>query len=146
MPQPLHPALVHFPIVLIITALVFHILYVLLPKIISAKIALIQLAMGVFSAFISAWTGEKAMQIAQPFSSSEIQSIAERHEYWANFTIWGGLIVLISGIYLRLKFKQSRWIESIIAIGLIILTIFVIKTAFFGAELVYTYHVFIPSK
>jgi uncharacterized membrane protein len=127
-----------------------------MPKIVSAKIALIQLAMGVFGAFISAWTGEKAIQIAQPFSSSEIQRIAEQHEFfqriaeqhefWANFTIWGGLVVLVSGIYLRLRFKQGRWIESIIAIGLIILTIFVIKTAFFGAELVYTYHVFIPSK
>jgi uncharacterized membrane protein len=146
MPQPLHPALVHFPIVLIITALIFHILYLLFPNKISGMVALIQLTMGVFSAFISVWTGEKAIQIAQPFSSNEIQSIAEQHEFWANLTIWIGLVVLISWIYLRLKYIQGRWIESIITIGLIILTIIVIKTAFFGAELVYTYHVFILSQ
>jgi uncharacterized membrane protein len=144
MPQPLHPALVHFPIVLIITVLVFHILYLLFPNIISAKITLIQLAMGIIGAFISAWSGENALQDVQPFTSSDILGIVEQHEFWANLTIWGGLIVLISGTYLRLKFENLRWIDNIMVARLIMLTIFVIKTAFLGAELVYTYHIFIP--
>lgn len=146
MPQPLHPTLVHFPIALIITALVFHFLYLLVPKIISAKIALTQLTMGVIGAFISAWSGEKAMQDAQPFASSKIEGIVEQHELWANLTIWGGLIVLISLIYLKLKYKNHRLIDRVMLTGLIILSIFVIRTAFFGAELVYKYHVFIPFK
>lgn len=84
------------------------------------------------------------MQEAQPFISSNILGIVEQHEFWANLTIWGGLIVLISGTYLRLKFENLRWIDNVMVIGLIMLTIFVIKTAFLGAELVYTYRIFIP--
>ncbi len=144
MPQPLHPVIVHFPIVLIITALVFHVLYLLIPKIISAKIVLIQLAMGIFGAFISVWTGEIALQEAQPIASVEILGVVEKHEFWANSTIWSGLIVLICGIYLRLKFEKRRWIDTVLTAGLITLTIFVIKTALLGAELVHVYHIFVP--
>lgn len=146
MPHPLHPTLVHFPIALIITALIFHLLYLLSPKIISAKIALTQLIMGVIGAFISAWSGEKAMQDAQPFASSEIEGIVEQHELWANLTIWSGLILLISLIYIKLKYKNRRLTDRVMLVGMIMLTIFVIRTAFFGAELVFKYHVFIPIK
>jgi hypothetical protein len=102
--------------------------------------------MGVIGAVISAWSGEKALQDAQPFASSEIEGIVEQHELWANLTIWSGLIVLISLIYIKLKYKKHRLTDRVMLICLIILTIFVIRTAFFGAELVFKYHVFIPFK
>jgi uncharacterized membrane protein len=115
----LHPALVHFPVALLLTAPVFVLLALLLPKQRIAMVAsgIVLMVLGTGAAFLAAASGEAAEEIAAIPAAAE--SVMERHEELAEVVrfIFAALSALLVAIGVALAWKpkiRHRWV----AIGL----------------------------
>jgi len=145
----IHPMLVHFPIVLLITAVAMDIIVLLIKKDLANReclplIALSALLLGTVSAGIAAIFGDIALEqaISLGFPSGPL----ETHEMFALIT----LVVFIVHSLLRLFAVWRRyplrgfsgWISALPGmVGLVLL----IATAYFGGELVYHFGVNVAS-
>lgn len=95
-----HPVVVHFPIVLLLVAPVFVLLGMLKPERTRcfSWAALLLMAMGVASAWVSVLSGFAAMQLAAVFD--EGQEVLEEHEHMALATRTAFTVAL--GVYAAL--------------------------------------------
>lgn len=135
MSHPLHPILVHFPIALFSTAVIFGLLGVLLRKeyLRQAETWLLAFGLvgGVLAAIAGFWSEEGVIDAGVP------QAAFERHESFALATlaVFGLLLLLRLG-------RRWAWVQrsptlyvALAAAGLVLLG----TTGFFGGELVYRY-------
>ena len=84
-PSPLHPALVHFPIVLILLGTVVAVASIFLRRWHLPLIAATLLAFGAVGAIAAAWTGGKEEELAGELSARADQ-VLEQHEEWGERT------------------------------------------------------------
>jgi uncharacterized membrane protein len=141
----IHPMLVHFPIVLLITAVVMDIILLLIKKDLAGReclplIALTALLLGTASAGIAAIFGDIALDkaISLGFPSGPL----ETHEIFALITL--GVFIVHS--LLRLFAVWRRYalrglIGWIAALPGLVGAGFLIATAYYGGELVYHFGV-----
>ena len=93
-----------------------------------------------FSSMIS---GQAAANIAiSKFGLGEpAQALMARHENFATFTVWISLVVLIGWLWLYFRFPDNRRVDLVVLAFLILLTVAVVFTGYFGGELVMRYGV-----
>ena len=94
-------------------------------------------------AFSSMLSGQAAANIAiSEFGLGEpAQALMARHENFATFTVWISLVVLIGWLWLYFRFPDNRRVDLVVLAFLILLTVAVVFTGYFGGELVMRYGV-----
>ncbi len=93
-----------------------------------------------FSSMIS---GQAAANIAiSEFGLGEpAQALMARHENFATFTVWISLVVLIGWLWLYFRFPGNQRVDLVAFAFLLLLTVAVVFTGYFGGELVMRYGV-----
>lgn len=136
----LHPAIVHFPIVLLNLALLFDIAALLLSsKDWIRKTALALWMLGIAFAGITYWSGHEASESVE--LSSEAQPVLAEHEDLAGYVLWffGVYAGIRLGLYFFLSYKRPIH-GAMIALALPGLYL-LFETADHGGELVYKHAV-----
>ncbi|MCF8262185.1 MAG: DUF2231 domain-containing protein [Melioribacteraceae bacterium] len=139
-----HPITVHFPIVLLITYVVFENLGVWLKKESLSETALYFLIAGILSTIFALLTGNQAAEVAIQLAEKGAnipQELIEEHETFATITMWFYLALGIARIYFVIKKKLTDKLKIIIAILGIIGILFIYETGEHGGKLVYKFGV-----
>ncbi len=132
-----HPYFVHFPIALIITAFFLHVLYVWKPHLWNRFGNIWILGLATLLGFLAGQTGGKAAATVQSDLTPATLDLLERHEAYANLTIWGTIILFIAWLYLALKGTKKRLTNILVLLGLGMLTLLAAYTGHLGGKLVY---------
>lgn len=141
MPFDLHPQLVHFPIVLILVSLVIQSIHVFRQRDGISISAFIFSAAGLITGFAAALTGQKAEKNLDISNEEPWHSVIENHESFANLTIWILLPLMIAWAFYLLKKQRYQSIEIIILLLLMVISGFVLYTAYLGGSLVFDFGV-----
>lgn len=140
-----HPMLVHFPIVLLITACAMDIIVLSIKKDLTSRqclsmIALLALLLGTISAGLAAIFGDIALDKA--ISLGFPRSPLETHETFALITIAVYSVhCLLRLLALWRRFSLRGYIGWVSAIPGMVGVVFLIFTAYYGGELVYHFGV-----
>ncbi|HAY3550599.1 hypothetical protein KRE47_14460 [Elizabethkingia meningoseptica] len=134
----IHPMIVHFPIVLLLLALVTQIATLVFKSNLKAlnTVTLFFLITGTIGSLI-------AIQTAPHISGDanvEAFEVFERHRKFAIFTFWTALGVSALH-FIFIKWYYRKWNNFIITLLLIILSSFVFITGHNGAKLVYIHDI-----
>jgi len=132
--QPFHPKIVHFPVALFFSALIFDLLSFVFKKSYLHQTAICTYILAVFTAPLAVLTGgweKDALHLRHP--------ILERHEFFATITMWFSLVSL--PIVWFIQKKYSQYFRPIFFVCLIAASIFVTLAAHQGGRMVYEYGV-----
>ena len=133
----LHPLIVHFPIVLLLLALLAQLAVLFFPKNNQLKwLTFLLLFTGCLGTFIAIQT---AVHISGDADDKALE-IFEAHQRFGNLTLWFSLAATIIRIVTLKWFKKKLW-EIILTILLITISVFVTITGHHGAQLVHIYDV-----
>ena len=131
-----HPRVVHFPIALLLTYVLFETLGAITKKDFLLKAAHLILLLGVIGAFAAVQTGERA-EMAFDFWNKEASALMEQHEQYANITIWYFTALLVIRTFLVFKKKFTNVFKYSFVVLALIGAFFVFKTGDLGGRLVY---------
>ncbi len=139
MPSPLHPALVHFPIVLILLGTLVALPAAVTPRWHLRWIAAALLAIGALGALIASATGEQDGEAIE--HQPQVSALLDQHEEWAErtqgFSIGAGFLAAVAAA------ATLRWPRAARGLGLagaaiaVIASICVFQTGHYGGQLVY---------
>ena len=128
-----HPLIVHFPIVLLLMALVFQLLSFFYFKKEFSRTTLILLALGV----LSTWLASNSFHAMPGELTGKAKEIFDIHERMATFTWRFSLVALLIKIISHFFLHRKLWAESVIALLLIGSAITVSIAGHHGAMLVH---------
>lgn len=131
-----HPRVVHFPIALLFTYVLFESLGAITKKDFLLKSAHLILLLGVIGAFAAIQTGERA-EMAFDYWNKEASAIMEEHEQYANITIWYFAVLLVLRTFLVFKKKFTNVFKYIFVVLALIGAYFVFQTGDHGGRMVY---------
>lgn len=146
LPIPLHPAVVHFPIVLLLLGAALAWVTVFRPRGVWPRIAAACLVMGAAGAAVSAQTGEHESEAVKTSWGSK--RMREVHEEWAERTQVAAVAVAVLAIGVL---GVQRWpiaartLAIAAAVGALASAWCVVETGHYGGLLVYRYGVGIRS-
>ena len=133
----LHPLIVHFPIVLLLLAMIAQLAVLFFPKNNQLKwLAFLFLLTGCIGTFIAIQT---AVHISGDADDKALE-IFETHQRFGNLTLWFSLAATIIR-FATLKWFKKKAVEIILTILLITISVFVTITGHHGAQLVHIYDV-----
>ena len=145
MPLPLHPAIVHFPIALITTALILHGIQLWKPNWLGRVVGLWLMGLATIFLIAAVLSGQKeaakAGEIGYP---TETLIFIERHETIGNIVVWGSILFFGGWIYLFLKYKNDIRLDKLALSFLLLLFMIVTISAYTGGQLVYIHGVGTP--
>lgn len=139
MPSPLHPALVHFPIVLILLGTL-----VALPAAITARwhlrwIAAALLALGALGALAASATGEEDGEAVE--HAPGVGALLEQHEEWAErtqgFSVAAGVFAIAAAAATLRWSRAASGFGAASAVVAIAASVCVFQTGHYGGQLVY---------
>lgn len=134
----LHPLVVHFPIALLIVAVLFDLAALLLKREDLSSGALYLQGIAALGAIAAVLTGNEAEEPVEHLAG--IEPILERHEDLGKILMWAVIAVVALRLVLTLKKKMdhqgARALAAVLSLGLAAL---VGVTGFFGGKLVYEY-------
>tara|TARA_Y100001980_G_C14378252_1_gene181071 strand:- start:244 stop:666 length:423 start_codon:yes stop_codon:yes gene_type:complete len=130
----LHPALVHFPIALIVLSFVFQLFTILIPKKIPDNLTLWALIPAAVSTIPTAISGQSMKNKINDLCI-EAQNSLEIHEIFANITTWGTLLICIIWIFITLRKKNDQSAQTLLFAFLTILFVSVMITGYYGGLL-----------
>lgn len=128
-----HPLVVHFPIVLLLTAGLFQILSFFYFKKEFGWTILILLAGGV----LFTWLASNMFHADPMELNGRAAAIFKTHEQMASLTWWFSLAALIAKLISQFVLKRTWWIETVAALLLVASAVFVSIAGHHGAQLVY---------
>ena len=133
----LHPLLVHFPIVLLLLALLAQGMVLFFKDNKTFKwISFFFIATGCLSAYIAMQNGTHISGDAD----EKAFAIFDTHFLFARITLWSALIISVVR-FIVIKWYPKRWMEFVL-LGLFTITAITVSiTAHHGAQLVYIYGV-----
>ena len=145
MPLPLHPAIVHFPIALITTALILHGIQLWKPNWLGRVVGLWLMGLATIFSIAAVLSGNKeAAKAGENGSPTETLILIERHETIGNIVVWGSILFFIGWIYLFLKYKNDIRLDRLALAFLLLLFMIVTLSAYTGGQLVYIHGVGTP--
>lgn len=139
MPSPLHPALVHFPIVLILLGTLVALPAAFTPRWHLRWIAAVLLALGAIGAVAASVTGEDDGEAVE--RQPGVESVLEIHEEWAERTQGFGLAA--AGCALAAALVTLRWPRVAQGVGIagaavaLFAAFCVFQAGHYGGQLVY---------
>jgi uncharacterized membrane protein len=167
-PNPLHPAIVHFPIVLLLVGAAAVVLSVFINRWHLPWVAAVLLGLGAIGCFVAVRTGEAAQEAAK--GSAQPEALIDAHESWAERTQMVGAITAILAVgaaVLSSVRSRSRMTVNgtrprlstgriplrslavcarvLVAVAALALSFLVYETARRGGELVYTHGIGVRS-
>src|SRR5574339_63523 len=89
-----HPKVVHFPIALLLLFVLLESIGILFKKEFYQKAAHLVLFLGVLGALAAVLTGQQAEEAFEYFNKASGE-LMEKHEYYANLTIWYFAVLLV---------------------------------------------------
>lgn len=139
-PSPLHPAIVHFPIVLILLGTVVAVGAVFVKRWHLPAISAVLIALGAIGAFAATWSGEEDAEVVES-GSPALEGILDKHEEWGertrNVAILAALLG-IGGVALARKFpKVAQGFSIATAVVGVGASYCVAETGHYGGQLVY---------
>lgn len=143
LPDPLHPALVHFPIALILLGTAVAVVSVFLRRWHLPWIAAGLMILGAGGAVAATWSGEEDQEMAGELNEN-VEGVLDEHEEWGERARNSALVaaVLALGAALLSRSPVSGRIASVVALCAALVSSFcVVKAGHFGGELVYKHGV-----
>ncbi|MFZ4776689.1 MAG: DUF2231 domain-containing protein [Terrimicrobiaceae bacterium] len=141
LPDPLHPAIVHFPIVLLLLGAPLAILAVFLRKWHLPVLAAIVLSLGAAGAFVATWTGGNDAEMAGELAGNGEQTLDE-HEEWGERTrnagIVAALLAITSAALIR-KPVAGSVVGAVAAVAAVAAAFSVAQAGHYGGQVVYKY-------
>ena len=135
---PLHPAIVHFPIPLFITAFIMQALHVWRPYWICRTTSIWLLGMAVLTSFGAMLSGQReAIKSGEEGHELAVLESIKNHELIATVTTWGSLVIFLLWLYLFIKYMEDTRIDNLALAFLGLLSLSVIVTSYLGGTLVY---------
>ncbi|QGQ93869.1 hypothetical protein EHS13_02580 [Paenibacillus psychroresistens] len=132
-PEPLHAAIVHFPVALLTMGVIAQ--FLSLWKNIFNTIAIFMLSIGFITGIAAYLTGDGAEDFAEHVQGKDINMLLERHEFFAVAT----LIIFAAVLALHLIFLRRR--PAIVTLLLLLLCagggFTITMTGHYGGEMVY---------
>ncbi len=138
-PNPLHPAIVHFPIVFILIGTAVAFIAVFLRRWHLPLLAAILLAGGAAGAVVATWTGGEDEEIVGELSP-RAEGVLEEHEEWGEFTrnvAMGAALLAIAAAALVAFPKAARGASVAAALAAAVASYGVAQTGHYGGQLVY---------
>lgn len=139
LPNPLHPAIVHFPIVLILLGTVVAVVTVFIRRWYLPWLAALVLAGGALGAVAATWTGGQEEEVAGELSP-RAETILEEHEEWGertrNIAIFAAFLAIASASGNRFP-KTARGLGLAAAVVAVAASYAVAETGHYGGLLVY---------
>lgn len=139
-PSPLHPAIVHFPIVLILLGTLLAVVAVFIKRWHLPVISVVLIACGALGAIAATWTGEEDAEMVES-QSPAVETILEEHEEWGERTRNAAILAAVLGIgsvVIARKFpKVAKGFSIATAVVAIGTSYCVAQTGHYGGELVY---------
>jgi len=138
LPSPLHPALVHFPIVLILLGAVVAVAAAFIRRWHLPVIAAVLFVLGAIGSVIAVQTGERDSELVG--ETAAIEQVLDQHEKWAERTQIAAIIVALLAVA---AVVTSRWPLAARALGVATAagacaaTWCVAETGHYGGQLVY---------
>ena len=156
LPEPLHPAVVHFPIVLLLIGAAVAVAAVFLNRWHLPWTAAALLVLGAVGSFVAAETGESANETVGDLPPP-VEHLVEEHEEWAERTetVAGiaGALALVAATLGAFAARRDAWARfgplwklalgarALTAMAALVGCFLVFQTARFGGELVYDHGV-----
>jgi uncharacterized membrane protein len=143
-PDPLHPAIVHFPIVLILLGAVGAIAALIMPRSELLKLAALLLSLGAAGAIAAAWSGDEDEDLAEK-AGTRAEQVLDEHEEWGerarNAAIIAALSAVIAAVSLKRAPRISRSVAALTAVVAIAASWCVAEAGHYGGRLVYEHGV-----
>jgi uncharacterized membrane protein len=142
-PDPLHPAVVHFPIVLLLLGAPLAVAAVFFRRWHLPVLAAAVLTLGAAGALVATWTGDEAAELAGKLSG-DAERVLDDHEEWGERTRNAGIVAaalaLISVVLFR-KGTVARGLGASAALAAIAAAFSVVQAGHYGGQVVYRHGV-----
>ena len=138
-PDPLHPAVVHFPIVLILLGTFASIVAVFWRKGYVPAFAAALLALGALGAWVAVETGESDGGLVES-TAPAVDQLVETHENWAKRTLAAAATAAVIAVGATLLFRfprAARGVAVAAAVAAVVASWAVYETGHRGGALVY---------
>jgi uncharacterized membrane protein len=143
LPNPLHPAIVHFPIVLLLLGSMAAVLAAFTPRWHLPWLTALMLAAGAMGAALATRTGNQQAEMAGDISQ-RAEALLDEHEEWAERTrtlAFAAAILALTAASLAHFPKTARALRSATALMAVAAAFSVAKTGHYGGQLVYKHGV-----
>jgi len=141
LPDPLHPAIVHFPIVLLLLGAPLAIVAVFVRKWHLPVLVAMVLALGAAGAVVATVTGGEEAEMAGELTA-HVDTVLETHEDWGerarNFGVIAAVLAVLSAALAR-KPDVARIVGAAAAIAAIASALSVAQAGHYGGQMVYKY-------
>lgn len=138
-PDPLHPAVVHFPIVLLLLGAPLAVVAVIFRKHHLPLLVAIVLSLGAVGAVVATITGGNDEEMAGELAENG-EGILEEHEEWGerarNFGLIAALLAVVSAALVRQP-AAGRIAGSVAAVAAIAAALAVAQAGHYGGQVVY---------
>lgn len=138
-PDPLHPAVVHFPIVLILIGTLMSVVAVFWRKGYVPAFAAALLTLGAVGAWVAKETGESDGGLVES-TAPAVEQLIEAHENWAERTLTFAVIAAVTAIGAAALFRFPRVARGVgvaAALSAVVSSWAVYETGHRGGALVY---------
>lgn len=139
LPDPFHPAVVHFPIVLIVLGAVAAVIAVVWRRGHLPRFAAVLLGLGALGAWVAVQSGESdggLLETGQP----QMETLMDAHETWAKRTLTAAVVAAVAavGAVLLGRFpRASRGASGVAAVVAVLAVLAVYQTGHRGGALVF---------
>lgn len=138
LPSPLHPAVVHFPIALLLLGAVVAVAAAFAPRWRLPLIATVLLALGAIGSVVATQTGESQGEMVG--ETPAIETVLDQHEAWAERTQTAAIVATLFAVAALCTTRwpvAARGLGIVTAAGALLVTWCVIQTGHYGGQLVY---------
>ena len=138
-PNPLHPAIVHFPIVLILIGTLVAVIALILRRGPLPWVAAGLLSLGSLGALAAAWSGEEDAEMAGEIST-RAESLLDEHEEWGETTRNVAMVAAVLAVVAAAlsRFPRAALVLSILTVVFSLFASYcVAQTGHYGGQLVY---------
>lgn len=138
LPSPLHPAVVHFPIVLLLLGAVAAVAAVFIRRWQLPGIAAALFVLGAAGTMVAVQTGDREGELAG--ETPAIEALVDQHEEWAERTQVAAIVVAVLAVAALVITRwpmATRALGIATAVGAMVSAWCVIETGHHGGQLVY---------
>jgi len=138
LPSPLHPVVVHFPIVLLLLGSVGAVAAAFTRRWQLPLVTAILLGLGAVGSVVAAQTGEREGEIVN--ENPAIEAVLEQHAEWAERTQTASIVVALIAVAALVTTRwpvAARGLGIAAGVGALLVAWCVIQTGHYGGQLVY---------